>query len=70
MADAYDELLSQGEIQGHIAKVNLLSAVEAVAAATGAGDGDALLAALRSRALGLKNTVKQSKMPACWGIGL
>ncbi|XP_012941932.1 ras GTPase-activating-like protein IQGAP1 isoform X2 [Aplysia californica] len=53
--DVYDELLTQAEIQGNVSKVNTNQALIKVDAAFLSGDRDALLAALQSPALGLKN---------------
>ena len=64
MADAYDELLSQSEVQGHVTKVNLLVALEEVEAAVkvkGEEGGDALYAALLARPLGIRVAIKQGE---------
>jgi len=53
VADAYDELLSQYEIQGHVNKVNLLAALEDLASAAATGDTDNVLAKLRAPCLAL-----------------
>ncbi|BFY98703.1 hypothetical protein BsWGS_01743 [Bradybaena similaris] len=53
--DVYDELLTQAEIQGNISKVNTKQALLKIDAALLSGDRAALLAALQSSALGLKN---------------
>ena len=62
VADAYDELLSQSEVQGHVTKVNLLVALEEVEAAVkGEEGGDALYAALLARPLGIRVAIKQGE---------
>ncbi|KAH9500962.1 Ras GTPase-activating-like protein iqgap1 [Bulinus truncatus] len=53
--DAYDELLTQAEIQGNISKVNTNQALNKIHLALMGNDKSALLAALQSSALGLKN---------------
>nr|KAI8756299.1 ras GTPase-activating-like protein IQGAP1 isoform X2 [Biomphalaria glabrata] len=53
--DAYDELLTQAEIQGNISKVNTNQALNKIHLALLSNDKSALLAALQSPALGIKN---------------
>ncbi|KAG0713538.1 Ras GTPase-activating-like protein IQGAP1 [Chionoecetes opilio] len=52
--DAYDELLTQAEIQGHINHVNVCCGLESVEDAVREGDTEGLLQALRLPALALK----------------
>ncbi|CAG5135114.1 unnamed protein product, partial [Candidula unifasciata] len=53
--DVYDELLTQAEIQGNISKVNTNQALNKIDSALLSGDKAALLAALQSSVLALKN---------------
>ncbi len=62
VADVYDELLSQGEIQGHLNKVNLLVALEDVSEAARSGDKQRLLRALQHGAVGIQCVVKPGKV--------
>ncbi len=59
VADAYDELLSQGEIQGHLNKVNLMITLEKLSLAVREGRDGELLQILFSKSLNLKNTIKK-----------
>ncbi|XP_043245091.1 ras GTPase-activating-like protein IQGAP1 [Amphibalanus amphitrite] len=53
-ADVYDELLTQAEIQGHVAAANRSAALGRLHSAVSAADSGRLLAALCSPALGLQ----------------
>ncbi|XP_046426455.1 ras GTPase-activating-like protein IQGAP1 [Neodiprion fabricii] len=55
--DAYDELLTQAEIQGHINAVNVQCALEDVVASVHQGIGETLISALSVPALQLKNVI-------------
>jgi len=65
VADAYDELLSQSEIQGHLNKVNLLAALEAVTVAVISGDSTNVISALKASPLGLKAMIKKGNFSNC-----
>jgi Ras GTPase-activating-like protein IQGAP1 len=60
--DVYDEMLSQSEIQGHLANVGMLVALERVEDAVLANDCPKLLVALKTRALNLRTVIKTSKV--------
>ncbi|XP_038639978.1 ras GTPase-activating-like protein IQGAP1 [Scyliorhinus canicula] len=53
--DAYEELLTQAEIQGNVNKVNLQNCLKNVDGALDQGDGTVLYNALKSPALGLRD---------------
>jgi len=53
--DVYDELLTQAEIQGNVSLVNTTQALNTLDAALLSGDKQALLAALKAPALGIRD---------------
>ncbi|XP_026992809.1 ras GTPase-activating-like protein IQGAP1 [Tachysurus fulvidraco] len=59
--DAYEELLTQAEIQGNVKKVNLSNSLTSVDQALFGGDEDKLYQALSSPALGLQSLKSKNK---------
>lgn len=60
VADVYDELLTQAEVQGLIQQSNGQRALSYVRSAVSRDDKDALLAALRNRCLSLKDIMSDN----------